>query len=104
MAVTHVAMFRWRPGVDVREQAARLGASLEELRHQVPGLLSLDYGVDLEVWPRTFDFALVATFSDVAALHAYGTNSAHQAVFEAHVRPVLETLGSVQFRFDQGQG
>jgi hypothetical protein len=97
MAVLHVAMFRWRADVDVHAQATRLGGALDRLREHIPGLLSLEYGVDLDIWPRTFDFALVASFADIEALRAYGSNPEHQRVYEDHVRPALETLGSVQF-------
>lgn len=97
MTVVHVAVFRWQPDVDVRERTARLGDALDELRQHVPGLLSLEYGVDLEVWPRTFDFALIARFTDLDALRAYDANPAHRRVYEDVVRPALDTLGSVQF-------
>jgi antibiotic biosynthesis monooxygenase (ABM) superfamily enzyme len=96
MVVTHVAVFRWREGVDVHEQAARLGAALDELGRRVPGLLSLEHGADLDIWPRTFDFALIARFTDLESLRAYGANPEHQKVFEEHVRPVVESMGSVQ--------
>lgn len=103
MTAVHVAVFRWRTGVDVHRQAALLGAALDDLRRHVPGLLSLEYGADLEIWPRTFDFALIARFADIASLRAYGDNEEHRRVYEKYVRPALDTLGSVQLRHHENR-
>ena len=96
MAV-HVAVFRWRDGVDKEKQTTVLNEALDRMAEQIPGLLSFERGGDLGLYPRTFDFALVARFADEDALRAYKGNGVHEQVFQGYIEPVLDVQGSVQF-------
>ena len=93
----HVAVFRWCDGVDIEKQTAVLSEALDRMVEQIPGLLSFERGGDLGLYPRSFDFVLVARFVDEDALRAYKENSLHEQVFRSCIEPMLEAQGSVQF-------
>jgi len=93
----HVAVFRWKEGVDVQKQNAVLDEALDRMAAQIPGLVSFERGGDLGLYRRSFDYALVAHFDGPEALKAYKGNGVHEAVFQTHIAPVLGQQGSVQF-------
>lgn len=66
---------------NTREQnIAIMKERLEGLVGQIPGLLSAEVGANCN--GGEYDAALVATFPDMEALHAYDVHPAHQAVRE----------------------
>lgn len=76
--LTHVVCFKFE-SMDVAEEAAR---RLRSMAGQVPGLLSIQTGVDVVRSARSYDLALLTTFNDLAALEAYRVHPIHVAVAE----------------------
>lgn len=82
--VRHVVLLRFTDPADAPETAGRL----EALRGKVPGLLTLDVGVDVVRTEASWDLALVTTHTSLEALDDYAQHPAHQD-FLAWVRPRL---------------
>ena len=83
--VKHVVMWRLKPeaeGAGKAENAARIKASLEALRGRVPGLLSLEVGLNVEPSAAAYDLVLVSTHESPEALAAYQAHPEHQKAGE----------------------
>ena len=60
------------------------------MRGKVPGLISVETGVDFYRTERSYDSALVCTFTDREALEGYQTHQAHLPVRE-HMHRIRES-------------
>lgn len=93
--IVHIVCWKYREGVDEASKAdhrQRL-ASLDAL---VAGMNRLEVGADILHLDRSYDTALVAEFSDMAALDAYTVHPDHQTVV-AMGREIAEKVMSVDF-------
>jgi hypothetical protein len=78
--IHHIVLIRLKQGVTRDDSRLREGlADLIALRGQVGGIVRWDHGWDFVARPISYDFALVAAFTDRAAFEAYGSHPAHQA-------------------------
>ncbi|WP_336632913.1 MULTISPECIES: Dabb family protein [unclassified Microbacterium] len=97
MTIRHIVA--WKLGSeDAVERAAhaqRITDDLLALRGVVPSIIELSVGPDV-VGGGNWDLALVADFADAAALDAYQTHPAHQAVV-GFVRSVVVDRVAVDF-------
>ncbi len=83
--VKHVVMWRLKDvaeGADRAANAARMKRELETLRGRIPGLLSLEVGVDVERSSAAFDVVLISAHESPAALAAYQVHPLHARVAE----------------------
>ncbi|TCD47146.1 Dabb family protein [Chlorobium sp. N1] len=81
--VRHVVMWRLKEdacGMGRRACAEKLVRELEGLRDLVPGILSLEAGVDRNCPGDAHDVVLVSDFPDWAALDAYQRHPEHERV------------------------
>lgn len=81
----HIVMWRLKDqaeGGDRAANAQRIKAALEALRGRIPGLLSLEVGIDVERSPAAFDLVLYSTFEGPEALAAYQVHPEHARVAE----------------------
>jgi len=81
--VRHVVMWRLREdagGVGRKEYAAFLAGELEALGGLIPGILSIEAGVDDGCPGEGFDLVLVSDFPDWDALEAYQCHPEHERV------------------------
>lgn len=81
----HIVMWRLKDqaeGADRAANAQRIKAALEALRGRIPGLLSLEVGIDVERSPAAFDLVLSSTFESPEALAAYQVHPEHARVAE----------------------
>lgn len=86
--IRHIVLFRLK---DKSPEALKAAAELfYTLRGKVPGLLSVETGVDFYHTERSYDIALVCTFADRAALEGYQTHPAHLPI-RAHMREIRES-------------
>ncbi len=60
------------------DRAAEVKTVLETMRGRIPGLLSLEVGIDILHSPQSADVVLTATLADREALHSYQAHPAHQ--------------------------
>ena len=94
--ITHTVLFRWTPEATT-EQKQRVSTELTRLPSLVPSLRSFLFGPDLGVNEGSYDFAVVASFDDVAGYLAYRDNTEHRAIVRDHVLPITATRVAVQF-------
>jgi quinol monooxygenase YgiN len=77
--IKHIVM--WNLRGDTPEQkagaAALLKRSFEELRGRIPGLLSIEVGIDTSRADYACDVVLYSEFENQAALDAYATHPEH---------------------------
>ena len=80
--VKHIVFWKMKEmAAPQREQALRdIKAGFEALRGVIPGLLSIEVGVDFLKSAESADFALFCEFESRAALDAYQAHPAHQAM------------------------
>lgn len=100
MPITHVAMFRFRSDV-AEEDLAALHRAVAGLPARIPAVQSFTCGRDLGllegIATHGWDYAVVATFADVAGYEAYRVDAGHREVIEAHILPAVAERASVQF-------
>lgn len=77
------------------EQTGRIRRDLLALREVVPGIVDITVGSDV-VGGSNWDLAIVADFTDVAALEGYQVHPAHLEVV-AYVRSVVSERAAVDF-------
>lgn len=77
--VKHVVMWKLRgpSAAEKREQAGQVRAALEALRGKIPGLSSLEVGVNVAEDEQLADVVLISTHNDWAALTEYQGHPAH---------------------------
>ncbi len=92
--IKHVVMQKFNDKADAAEAAAMLRA----LVGKVPTLRSMEVGIDELEGERSFDLVLIATFDDMAGLHAYDTHEAHEAV-RAFIKARRKQSAAVDFSF-----
>ena len=80
--IKHIVMWTVRGDTPVErdQNARRVKASLESLRGKVPGLLTLEVGVDISRIDHACDVVLVSEFESAAALEAYADHPEHLRV------------------------
>jgi len=76
--IRHIVLFRVFEGTPT-ERIQEAVERLEALVDIVPGLRSLEAGIDIGI-EGNFDFGLVAELDDRAALEAFSTDAAHMEV------------------------
>jgi hypothetical protein len=81
--MNHVVMWRLLDtamGRTAQENAVLLKAGLEAMRGQIPGMTSLEVGIDTRRRANSFDVVLICRFDSADALEAYHDHPAHIAV------------------------
>ena len=79
--MTHVVMWRLLEtamGRTAQENAILLKAGLEAMRGLIPGMTSLDVGIDTRRRANSFDVVLICGFESAEALEAYHDHPAHE--------------------------
>lgn len=80
--IKHIVM--WKVSGDTPEARAdsclRVKRSFESLRGQIPGLVTLEVGIDISRVAYACDVVLYTEFDSQRALDAYATHPAHLAV------------------------
>jgi len=74
--VKHIVMWRLKNKAD----ATMIQAKLEALRGKIPGLISLEVGIDFSDTEQSADIVLVSVLENEAALQVYQNHADHQAV------------------------
>jgi Stress responsive A/B Barrel Domain len=74
--LTHVVCFKF-DATDVAEEAAQ---RLRSMAGKIPGLLSIEAGVDVVHSARSYDVALITKFNDLSGLDSYQVHPVHVEV------------------------
>src|SRR6266568_4931987 len=91
--VKHVVMWKLKEfaeGGDKPANARRIKHELESLRGRIPGLTSLEVGINFEKSDAAFDVVLLSEFESPAALSAYKRIPEHSRVADFIGRVRLE--------------
>ncbi|RPI08578.1 MAG: Dabb family protein [Zetaproteobacteria bacterium] len=83
--VKHIVLWTLKEtagGRTARENALEIQARLEALNGHIPGLLTLEVGIDFGRTASSADVALYAEFADRRALDAYQAHPDHAAAAE----------------------
>lgn len=79
--VIHTFAFRWQPGV-TEAQRSQAAQAIRALQGQIPGLLATYVGTNISPRSQGYELGGVMHFADQAALLAYDTHPAHQALLQ----------------------
>lgn len=95
--VRHIVMWRVRGETDAERRAAleKVKYSFESLRGRIPGMHTLEIGVDVSRISYACDVVLVTEFGSHEALAAYATHPEH-----LRVRDELEGLRVERYQVD----
>ncbi|MDL5053637.1 Dabb family protein [Oscillatoria laete-virens NRMC-F 0139] len=96
MKVEHIVWFKWNEGVSAERIGLHLKA-LADLRHTVPGIVSLRLGKNFTDRAKGFTHGLVVTLENRAALPVYADHPAHMAV-AVEIRKDAEVM-AMDFEF-----
>ncbi len=81
--IKHIVFWRLKDsahGNTKRENARLIKEKLEGLRGRIPGLLTIELGIDLAATAHSSDIVLYSEFSSQEALNAYQAHPEHQAI------------------------
>ncbi len=76
--IRHIVLFRIRP--EFKAEIPALVQNFYTMKGRVEGLVDLEAGADILGSARSYDIALVCTFTDRAAFDAYQTHPLHQPI------------------------
>ena len=79
-------------------QIADLEKSLAALPAVIPEIKNYEFGRDVVRSPRSYDFAVVATFDNLDAMNRYRAHPAHQRVLET-IKDMCESILAVDFNY-----
>lgn len=92
----HVVLFTWKDGTDPGD-VERVSQGLGSLPGRIPEIRRYEFGPDLGLSARSYDYVLVADFDDEPSWRAYLEHPEHRAVVEERIRPILERLERIQY-------
>jgi len=93
----HIVIMKFKTGVD-NHQIEDVKKALGSLPGKIPAIRHFEFGADVLKSERSYDFALVAAFDDIAALKTYQTHPDHIPVLQK-VRNVCETILVVDYEW-----
>lgn len=76
--IRHIVLFRIKP--EFKAEIPTLVQNFYTMKGRVEGLVDLEAGADILGSERSYDIALVCTFTDRAAFDAYQTHPLHQPI------------------------
>ncbi len=91
----HIVLFKFKPDTG-EERIAALETMLEALPDQIIEIQLYEFGRDVVRSDRSYDFALVSGFANLAAMQRYQVHPEHQKVI-ALVREICEDVRAVDF-------
>lgn len=97
-AIVHVVAWRLNGAGEAerREQARTVVAAVEATRGRIPGLLSLEAGVNVVASPDAWDVGAIMVFASRADLDAYQSHPAHLAM-KAVIGPLRSARSQLDF-------
>ena len=93
--IKHIVMIKFKPETS-EEQIADIEKGLARLPGIIPEIKEYDLGRDVLHTDRSFDFALVGLYDDLAALKRYSDHPDHQAIAKV-IRASAEKVVAVDF-------
>lgn len=91
----HIVLFKFKPGTE-DAQIEALEKRLDELPNRITEIQTYEFGRDVVGSERSYDFALVSGFANMAAMKRYQTHPDHVVVLEL-VRSICDDVKAVDF-------
>ncbi len=97
-AIAHIVTWRLngQTAADRERQAEQLVRAFEVRRHEVPGLVRMEVGLNIVAAPDAWDVALYMEFASRADLDAYQQHPAHLEIKQL-VGPMRAARGQADF-------
>jgi hypothetical protein len=93
--LTHVVLFKFKPNT-TEEDIQKLAEGLGGLPYVIEEIKEYRFGTDIIHSERSYDFALISSFDDLAAMQSYQVRPEHQKVL-AHVKSITSSVVAVDF-------
>jgi len=93
----HIVFMKFKAGVD-ELQIVDMGKSLGSLPGKIDEIKGFEYGPDILKSERSYDFALVSSFTDLDSLKRYQVHPDHIPVLQK-VRSLCENIIVVDFEW-----
>ncbi len=93
--LTHVVLFKFKPGTTAQD-VQTLAEGLGGLPEVIWEIREYRFGQDVLHTERSYDYALIASFDDLAAMQRYQAHPDHQKVL-AHVREIAAKVIAVDY-------
>ncbi|MBO7248494.1 MAG: Dabb family protein [Bacteroidales bacterium] len=96
--IEHVVMWKFKRGngFDPKESAMNMKEKLESLRGQIPGLISIEVGINMVESASAYDAVLVSQFESWQALEDYKVHPLHVPISN-YCKAVRESRTRVDF-------
>lgn len=95
--IKHIVFFRWKE-TTTEAQIAEIAAGLKGLPALISEIRGFQTGTDVIRSERSYDFALVSDFDDLAALDRYQVHPDHQSVV-TKVRAAAASVVAVDYEY-----
>lgn len=92
----HIVMIKFKDIEKKDEESARVKLMLENLTSEIPSLLTMEVGLNLNTRPSAYDLVLTADFENEMGLNAYRIHPAHKEVLE-YLKPVIDKTAVVDY-------
>ncbi len=93
--ITHIVLFKFKPET-TEAQVRQLAEGLGGLPDVIEEIREFRFGRDVLRTERSYDFGLVSSFEDIAALQRYQVHPEHQKVV-AHVKAIASSVVAVDY-------
>lgn len=93
----HVVLFKFKPET-TEADIEKLAAGLGRLPEIIDEIREFVFGRDVVRSERSYDFGLVSSFDDQAALGRYAIHPDHQLVV-AHVKQICKSVVALDFDY-----
>jgi len=91
----HIVFMKFKAGVDAT-QVADMGKGIGSLPGKIDEIKGFEFGLDILKSERSYDFALIATFTDLDSLKRYQVHPDHIPVIQK-VRSLCDSILVVDF-------
>lgn len=95
--ITHIVLLSWKEGVS-QNQIDKVAASFQELKEEIPEIVSYRFGEDAGIFKGNADYVLIAEFENEEDLKAYVKHPRHQDLLANITGPILESFQSIQLK------
>lgn len=93
----HVVLFKFKAETTAAD-SDQLATGLGALPERIAEIREFVFGRDVVRSERSYDFGLVSSFDDRAALDAYAIHPDHQLVV-AHVKQICSSVVAIDFEY-----
>ena len=94
----HIVMIKFKDPVSKDAETLKLKQMLENLVVDIPSLLAMEVGININTRPTSFDLVLVSDFENETALNAYRLHPSHKEVLE-YMKNIVDKTAVVDYMY-----